>query len=468
MKLKRFLINLSYTITSQSISLLMSIIINLILPKVLGIKDFSYWQLFIFYSQYIPFLHLGLNDGVYLRYGGTEFENLNKGVIKAQLFLGLIYQSLFCIVLCFFSWLIILYEHRLIFIILSIIYFMFYTVQNYLGYIFQATNRFDWFSKAIILDRIFFIIMMLISLFMNEKFYLIYIIIYILGQLLSLIYSLIKGKDIILSKIVNFRENVEELILSLKAGSKLMLANIASMLILGSGRQVIDMTWGVLTFGKISFAITLGNFFLIFIRQVGLVMFPTLRQLNKNEQRYIYELSRKGIFLFLPVVYILYFPLKFILSIWLPEYIESLNYLSLILPICFFDAKMQILFNTYLKVKRKENTLFKINALALLISVLLTFIGVFIFDSVVFVVFGMVLSVMFRSILAEIILSKSLYIKTYNEILQEIVLAYIFMIIAWFMDNINGFAAILIIYLLFILINKKRLKELLNKLRRSK
>lgn len=468
MKLKRFLINLSYTITSQSISLLMSIIINLILPKVLGIKDFSYWQLFIFYSQYIPFLHLGLNDGVYLRYGGTEFENLNKGVIKAQLFLGLIYQSLFCIVLCFFSWLIILDEHRLIIIILSIIYFMFYTVQNYLGYIFQATNRFDWFSKAIILDRIFFIIMMLISLFMNEKFYLIYIIIYILGQLLSLIYSLIKGKDIILSKIVNFRENVEELILSLKAGSKLMLANIASMLILGSGRQVIDMTWGVLTFGKISFAITLGNFFLIFIRQVGLVMFPTLRQLNKNEQRYIYELSRKGIFLFLPVVYILYFPLKFILSIWLPEYIESLNYLSLILPICFFDAKMQILFNTYLKVKRKENTLFKINALALLISVLLTFIGVFIFDSVVFVVFGMVLSVMFRSILAEIILSKSLYIKTYNEILQEIVLAYIFMIIAWFMDNINGFAAILIIYLLFILINKKRLKELLNKLRRSK
>lgn len=458
---KKFLKNLSYAITSQGISLLMSMLINLFLPKVLGVEDFSYWQLFIFYSQYIPFLHLGLNDGVYLRYGGIKFKDLNKNIIKTQLILGLFYQLIFCIILCFMSWVVVLDYSRLTIIILVTIYFIFYSIQNYLGNIFQATNEFIWFSKSIILSQIFFIVVMIICLYMDKKQYWIYIMIYIFSQIVSSIYLIVKGKKIVLAKICYIKISIKELLLNINAGIKLMLANIASMLVLGSSRQIIDMIWGLLVFGKISFAITLSNFLLVFIRQIGLVMFPTLKQLNENTQRYIYDLSRKGLFLFLPIIYIAYFPLYFILSIWLPEYIESLKYLVLVLPICFFDAKMQLLCNTYLKVLRREGYLFKINIFALFLSVLLGIMGGIVFKSIIIVMLGMVLAIIVRSILAEYRLSKDLNIKIYKNIIQEIIFTIGFIVIAWYLDNIKGFFILISTYVFFILFNKKIVKYVL-------
>ena len=63
------ILNIIYAIGAQALSMLLSILMALFLPKVLGIREYSYWQLFIFYISYAGFFHLGLNDGVYLKQG---------------------------------------------------------------------------------------------------------------------------------------------------------------------------------------------------------------------------------------------------------------------------------------------------------------------------------------------------------------------------------------------------------------
>lgn len=450
---KKFVSNLSHAFIAQLVAMVISMGVNLVLPKFVGVESYSYWQLFIFYSQYIPFLHLGLNDGVYLRYGGITFSEMNQSKIKSQMLLGFVYQFVFCVILCIVSYIFIYDQTRVMIIILTCIYFLVYTVQNYLGYIFQAANETSWYSKSIILNRLSFLILMIVCLFQKLYDCWPYIMAYIIAQIIAAVYSGLKGRKILSAKIGTLKETTAELVESIWVGNKLMLANIASMLILGIGRQFIDMKWGILEFGKISFAITLTNFILTFIQQIGMVMFPMLRQLKGDRQKQVYEICRIGMFFILPIIFIGYFPLRLILSVWLPGYEESLRYLALLLPICFFDTKMQMLFNTYLKVQRKEKLLFRINMIAMLISLCMSTIGVFVVQQLNVVVIGMVVAIAIRSLIAEFYLSRSMGISVFNSVAQEIIVVSIFMGVTWFLTVGVGTLVMSIIYLILIGIN---------------
>lgn len=79
-----FISNVSYTLTANIITLLISILVISILPKLMGVSEYSYFQLYIFYTSYVVFFHLGLPNGIYLRYGGKEFSELNQGQYRIQ------------------------------------------------------------------------------------------------------------------------------------------------------------------------------------------------------------------------------------------------------------------------------------------------------------------------------------------------------------------------------------------------
>lgn len=464
---KKFAHNLSYAFVAQMIAMSISIIVNMVLPKFLGVESYSYWQLFIFYSQYIPFLHLGLNDGIYLRYGGIEFEELDRSVIKSQLLLGFCYQFVFCIILCFSSWILVTEKIRIWIVVLVCFFYLFYTIQNFFGYVFQAANETAWYSKTIILNRLVFFVFVIICLISRRDTVWLYVGGYIFAQLISMMYTGFKGYTILSAKCSNIRSSFQELKKSVSAGSKLMLANIASMLILGIGRQIIDLKWGIIVFGKISFSITLTNLVLIFIQQVGMVMFPMLRQLKSDKQKQIYELCRQGMFFTLPLVFIGYFPLKIILSVWLPDYVESLHYLALMLPICFFDAKMQMLCNTYLKVKRKEKLLLGVNLIAMLSSLGIGVLGGFVLQNLNMVVIGMVMSIALRSVITETYLAKIMGIVVNGTLIQEIIFVGIFMIVGWYLPEIYGIIVIVTLYLLMAVLNRKMLKEWFSSIKKT-
>lgn len=460
MNLKRkFISNLSYAFIAQMIAMLVSIATNLILPKFMGVESYSYWQLFIFYSQYIPCLHLGLNDGVYLRYGGAAYNQLDKARIKTQLLLGLLYQFAFCIILCIASMCMAMDNDRRWSVYLVCVYFIFYTIQSYLGYIFQAANETSWYSISVMLSRVVFMATIILNILLGQRFCWPYIAGYILSQMAALVYASIRGIDIVLAPLANIQEAAVELWESIKAGSKLMLANTASMFVLGSGRQIIDMYWGLTTFGKVSFSITLTNFILSFIQQIGMVLFPTLRQMKESELKRIYELCRTGMFFILPIVFIGYFPVKVLLGLWLPDYADSLRYLALMLPVCFFDTKMQMLCNTYLKVMRKERLLLEINVIAVCSSIAIGLLGALVFHELNVVVVGMVFSIALRSAISEYYLAIQMGISITRFFIQEILCVCIFMAASWFLNSAYGLFITVCCYIAILAYNHNYLSE---------
>lgn len=87
--------NLFYAFLGQIISLLLSFVLAIVLPKYLTLNDFAYWQLFIFYLSYIGIFHCGISDGILLRFGGKNINNIKPQFISSQLHILLLIQIFF-------------------------------------------------------------------------------------------------------------------------------------------------------------------------------------------------------------------------------------------------------------------------------------------------------------------------------------------------------------------------------------
>ena len=199
------------------------------------------------------------------------------------------------------------------------------------------------------------------------------------------------------------------------------------MLVLGVGRQVVDLRWGVLAFGQISFSLTLINFGLTFLSQVSMVLFPALRRVSGDQQAACCRRLEEGLYLLLPWIYVLALPGRALLEWWLPEYRQSLAWLPLVLPICYFDCKMNLLGNTFLKVLNRQTQLLKINLATILASLALSAAGAWVLDSMVWVVLGMAASIALRSVWAGRVLRRALHLPGRGYDGRDLALAAVFL-----------------------------------------
>ena len=143
---KETLKNFIYVFLSQSVSLILSVMMSFIIPKILNIEGFGYWQFFLLLCSYVGFFHFGLIDGIYLRYGGKYYSKTNNERLGSQLIiLGFIeFFVAFCFM--FFSYFN-NYEIAKTYIIFSFsIYLVISNISNFFGVIYQSFNLLKLFS----------------------------------------------------------------------------------------------------------------------------------------------------------------------------------------------------------------------------------------------------------------------------------------------------------------------------------
>lgn len=467
-KVKKLITNLSYAFWAQGLSLGVSIILSFILPKFIGVSEFGYWQLFIFYTTYAGFFHFGLTDGIYLRTGGKKYNELDHSLLGTEMK----FLNLFQILLTFIiSILVIKIEdtpERCFVIISFLIYMVIFNSVAYLGYIFQAVNRTKDYSKALIIEKTCCLLAVVATILLQIANFKYYITIYIVCDGFALLYCIWKGRAIVFSPFQNLKKTFQDMKINITIGIKLLIANLASLLIIGFNRILIDYHWGIEEFGKFSMALSLTNFFLLFITQISMVLFPVLRQTDNTNMKKYYVNLRNILFILLPMIFIAYFPLQIILKIWLPQYAESFRYLIFLLPICIYDGRMQMLCTTYFKVLRKEKFLLIVNIIAMSISCLLGIVGTFFINNVYMVIFAIVISIIIRNLISEIYLGKEMNILSQKDLRDEMFLVLFFIIAAWSFEEYIACVIYISVYSLYLYSKKETLKEIMKILQISK
>jgi len=426
--------NFSFAFIEQAVSLVVSCVMNLLLPKYLSINDYSYWQLFVFYANYVPCLALGLNDGIYLRLGGADIHHIDYRSVKSQFCFGVIYQGILASALAAAAVFTVHDSARRLVILCTLLFFLVYTCHTFFGYVFQAVNETNLYSKSIIINRLLFLGVQCSLIMLNSVNVYWLMLLYILMLFFALFYLLVHIYPFFKSVPVSFSVGKAEGIISIKTGISLMAANICSILILGAGRQIIDFKWGILAFGKVSFSLTLINIAVTFASQTGMVLFPALRRMKADAVNIYFRKLTDILFYILPLLYILYFPFRFILNSWLPDYAESIGYLSVLLPICFFDCKMNLIGITFFKVIHQQAALLKIEIFSLLLGISLGIFSAYIMDNLLFAAVSMTAAVVFRAVISDMLLGKILGIKIMKQEIADVLLAVLFAAAAYWLD----------------------------------
>ena len=305
------------------------------------------------------------------------------------------------------------------------------------------------------MDRVLYCCLIVAFLVVGIREYKLMIVADLIGKLISLSYAMYCCRDIVFRRISTFYFSFRETIKNINVGIKLMFANIASMLIIGVVRFGIERSWDVSTFGKVSLTLSVSNLLMLFINAVGIIMFPILRRIDEKKLPSIYETMRTFLMVLLLGILIVYYPLKVVLSAWLPQYADSLMYMALVFPICVYEGKMALLINTYLKTLRKEKLMLKINLISLVLSVIISIITTLVLKNLNLAIVSIVILLAFRYVLAEIFLSKILRISIFKDITLELTMTLIFILMGWFVKSWLAVVVYAVAYAMYLIIKRK-------------
>lgn len=466
MSLQHILKNISYSFGGNLLSFTVSVIMVLIVPKFLPILDYSMWQLFLFYFSYVGFFHLGWEDGIYLRYAGEKYGQLDRKLFAGQLYAIFILQIMLAVGIWLFASYCVADDVKSYILKCMAVLIPFVNFNNACNQIMQFTNRIKAYAQLLVLGRLLLLMLVFLFLLFGCRTYLFMYYAQALSVVGLFAFGIYLCRRLVQPNFYSISAVLHEAWMNVKVGSQLMFANIASMLIIGIIRYGISIGWDITTFGKVSLTLNISNFLMVFIGSVSIVLFPLLKQIRRERLPSLYLEIRNMLSVVLLGILIIYYPLKSIASWWLPQYSDSLIYMVILFPICLFESKVQLLINTYLKSMRQETLMLKINVTAVLLSVLTTAAAVLMFHNLNMAVFSILFLYAFRCWFAEFWVGQLLHISLTRDMCEEAMMILAFIFSGWFLDSWLCVLVYACVYGLFIFIHWDKICTLWNNMKR--
>ena len=288
------------------------------------------------------------------------------------------------------------------------------------------------------------------------------------GDIVGIIIGVIFNGGLFFGKSLPVREAFKECKTNISSGIILMMANWSAMLMIGGAKMIIQWRWDELLFGKVSFAFSVSNVFLVFVTAISVVLFPSLQRIERDKLPSMYKSIRSILSPLLFFVMIFYFVGCWILNMWLPKYSASLQYLGILLPIIIFSSKVSLLTNNYLKVYRKEKLMLLANAISIAVGAVLFILCAYVFNNLYALLGCVVFVIMFNSVLSEIFVMKTIHVKIVKEFIAEGVMTVVFILCASLLSLWIGCAVYAVLFVVYAAINYKSLVALSGKIFKRK
>lgn len=444
-------------LSSNIYNLAIGIVLGFIIPKLLGPTDYGYWSVFTLYISYAGLLIIGLADGLYLNYGGYEYEKLEKDKIRSYYYVMLVYLIalviIFNIVISFIE---MTYDYRVIFRFLSIGSFL-TCINSFLILINQATARFKIYSFANIIPKTVIGIATIFIVIIHNTYYVVPIIGNILGLIISNLYLAYNSKEIILGRPKWTEEVFNGIITNISAGLSLTIAGVASMLMMGFGKIIIERKLGAEALGYYSFAFSLTSIFTQVIYAISTVIYPLVKR-KKGEIDSIFSVIDNSIIAFSGIILLLYYPCRFLLNILFKDYSNGFACVLYLFPIVVCDARIILTYSSKFKIERKERTLLYVLLISISINAIITVILFSIFKSIEIVALSTYIGF---EIWLVLLATKNNSFNATIDYLFKIIFVVINLLFEW---SITNFVTITIVFVIIYILKRNFIKDNIKKL----
>lgn len=447
--IKRGIQNVKYVLLSQFIWYTLGFFISFVVPGLLGVRNNAYYQTYILFTTYIGILHFGFNDGIYLKYGSYDYDQLPKGLFRSYMRFYLAFTSVEILVLTGFM--LIQKDPGMRFAsFFAILDILVVNASKMFNNINQVTGRMKIYSFVVVAENLQILVLVIILIFLNQVNFYYVIAADFAAKCVVLVINIYRDRDIVFGKAAPFRVALGDCFDTIRVGIKLMIPNFMAMIIIDLGQFILKFFGSKDNFSTYAFAVDSLNLGMMFIAGVSLVVYPILCRLDKKLLPNYFVILNRLLSAIIFTMILMYYPLSLVIQVFLPKYASTLGYLYLLFPSVIMQSKLQLLINTYYKSLRLEKTMLYANLSSIAVFLLIAVPLYAIFHTIQMIAWATLITLAWRCYASEFYLKRKMGITSYRNIGEELVMAAAFIVTTGFVGGVWGlliYVALLAIYM---------------------
>ena len=414
-------------VLAQGVVLLASLLKALVIPSVLTVDGFAYWQIYVLYSGFVGVFSLGFTDGIYLRYGGWNYDALPFRRLRGafRIYMGVL--ALFSLTACI---LVFLEDdpnkaYALFFVGLDILAV---GISGLLLYILQITNQIRSYSLFSICDKVLMIVLIGVIVCTLLPDFRLFIAADCFTKFFVCLLLLFRCKDLVIGKGERLTVSALAYFAEIRIGVNLLIANLAGMLAVNIGRFIIELFGDLSSYAYYSFGVSITNLVLTFVSAVALVLYPSLKRMDDRDLPDYFDKTDFASMKVSLIGFALYAPACLFVEVVLPKYLPLLPYLDLLFLAVVGQVKMQLLNNTYYKALRLEKRLLYVNVQSVLLFAVVGGIAYAAFRDVQWIAAATAAVLLARAWVSEVELRKRLKRENYRKLVFEVIFCILFLL----------------------------------------
>lgn len=383
---------------SNIISLMSGVLVGFVVPKMMGLEGYANYKIYTLYFTYLALLSLGVGDGLYLKFSGIDRDKLDVHQIGHYLHVYYLQLIVFVSVACLFTYVFAKGEYRFILISLSLV-----IASSQITAIHQnlsiITSRFNEYSTRVITKSVLtslLVILLFIIYRINGKeiTYRLYIIGVVVIDYILAIWYIITYRDLNFQRSTvkkSYKLKYYELIIT---GFPLLLSNMAGTIFLNLDRQFVSLLFERKDYAIYAFAYNMLTLITTMTSAVSIVLFPSLKKIRNINIQSSFNQHFTMFTAIVPISLLVYFPLCYIVSSFLPKYIMSLPIFRIVLPGIMLSSSVSVILINYYKIENAINKYFVKTVFSIAISAALNYIAYLISKSYECISWASIISLM--------------------------------------------------------------------------
>lgn len=448
------------------LSLAVGVLTGLIVPKLLSVEEFGYWQIFLLYINYIGLLHFGFNDGIYIKYGHYSYDELPKQRFRTYFTFLFIFQGAIALLLSLAAYFLAGDKIRLWIFIYVAFNMVLINLTTFFAFVNQITKRFSVYTRLLSASKIIYILAIAGTLFVNERYHIIYIIVHTIVNIITLAGYMYKSRDLVFGTLDGILKNLRDIINNITVGFFVMIGNFMALAIIGLDKLFVERFLTLRDFAMYSFAAAMISVVYLLLNAVSTAVYPYLTRVRRREAlKILYDKASIIIFILSGFTMAGYFIFYFIVERFLPQYIPSMPITLLLFTTAFLKAKISIIGSNYYKALHLQKEYTFNNIFALLLGILTNGIAIIFLPGNISIAAASVLTFHLWYLYTEHYFRRVLSVDRNKETWANLFLSAAFIAIgvlvkSWYI----GLGIYLFIFLIFIIVfYKEEIRQIMSK-----
>lgn len=460
MNFKNIIKNFLGVVIGNFSSIIAGVIVGFAVPKFLSVEEYGLLKTFTLYIFYLGLFSFGIIDGIVLEYGGKNYDELDRPVFRNYFRWYLIVSLISALIILFTATM--FFKTDQAFILIALAFNLLpVNISNYFQQISQITQRFKEYSLRKILQSFLNVLLVFLCyfLFKNNQHvsYRFYIILLVIINYILCIWYVYTYRKLVFGEKISFILGKKDIILLVKTGLPLLIANICSVLIVTIDSQFVNILFSTRDYAMYAFAYNLLSLITIATAAISTVLYPTLKRTDETliKQNYGYLVSIIEIVIFGALF--VFFPLSIFVNWFLPNYNESLEIFRVIFPGVALTTPIVVIMHNYYKTLKKSNLYFYKSIMVLVFSMIANYIAYYLFKTTIAISAASIVVLFLWYLYVEQEFVKSFNYKSFKNLSYILILMCSFYLCTFLPNIYLGCISYIIVYLIFTLLYFKKL-----------